>query len=382
MLRFLLQVAAVSQVLGHTADSVKELGNVTVVELSGSYYSMGEAYGSALQQDLKRSLNILLDYYVTEKGFTYSQVVEQADLFYQRFPEKYHQFIEGYSSSANITLSDAKILHAMETLGELNDNALPQCAFAFSPPTHDKDQGSIIGRNYDYGAPCNKIAERLVVAVLKGDGSEKQTALITMPGQVYCPSCLSAEGLFIEMNNGMPSGGYQVNHTTQSLLVDMHIALKSSASLEELRNQLLNVKYPDYSLIVNMGSDSECYSLEFSSNTTLGMKEMTPQPNSVFVSTNFFQNSSWGTEVPKPTDASTWLGITRRDNLLHLLNTQFNQTATTIQDDMNKSIMNGGAKWMETIYQIIFDIHNMELFLKPRHDSSWTSIPLGNIFEN
>ena len=382
MFRFLSQLLVICLVTGHTTSHVTTIGNVTVVELSGSYYEMGVSYGKALQSDLKRSLSILLNHYVNEKGFSYEQVVGQAELFYRRFPRRYQQFIEGYVGSANITLSDGKILHAMETLGELNGKKLPQCAFTFSPPKDTASHSSLIGRNYDFGAPCNKISQRLVVPILRGDGTEQVTALITMPGQVYCPSCISSKGIFIEMNNGMPSGGFQVNHTTQSLLIDMLIALQNSTTVNDVKDHLMKIEYPDYSLIVNMASESECYSLEFSSNASLGMKVTTPPSDEVFVSTNFYQNTSWGNEIPKPTDATTWIGVTRRDHLIHLLSSQSSQTTTTLQKDMSKTIIQGGARWMETIYQIIYDTKARELFLKPRNDPSWTFIPIGKVLDN
>jgi len=177
----------------------------------------------------------------------------------------------------------------------------------------------------------------------------------------------------MELNNGMPSGGYYIDQNRQSLLINMLISLQNSENFWQVDKQLLATQ-SDYSLIVNVADANFVKSYEFSS--TLGMKPFSPSLMDPFASTNYFQNLTW-TGIPFPTDNTTWLGVTRLNNLLTLANNGFfgiNEFKTL----MDTPIEAGGAKWNRTIYQIIFDPspHNLTLYLKPFQSATWTPIPL------
>ncbi len=303
----------------------------------------------------------------------------QANLLYDRFPESYQSFLQGVSQGAGLSLDDVKILNAMETLGELlSNNQDVKCAFLFIPPNDTKAGASMIGRNYDYSPPFDQLAQYLTVTILEQKGIVP-TAFISIAGEVYCPSCVNANGLFMELNNGTPSGGHFVNTDRQSLLINMLLTLQNSTSLAQVEKQM-NAMESDFSLIVNSADKSNAESFEFSS--TLGMKFFNTTTDMPFASTNFYLNPAWGSEIPQPVDSTTWRGVTRRDNLLSLASRYNKFDPQSFEDLMNRRIDDGGALWDLTIYQLIFDENDLSLYIKivPESDS-WNQIPLGKLFD-
>ena len=63
-----------------------ELNESRVLVFSGDYITMGENYGFTLKKQLNDSLNILKDFYIVSAGATWSQMVNEADKLYSRYP--------------------------------------------------------------------------------------------------------------------------------------------------------------------------------------------------------------------------------------------------------------------------------------------------------
>jgi hypothetical protein len=372
---FVMLFAVLSNVQAAEANKQK-FGNITVIKVQGTHYEMGVQYGSALQTEMQQALLLLENYYVRDHGVPYQRLLNQADAFYARFPYSYQVFMQGIAEGAGMNLDDVKILNAMETMNELLAREGGHCAFIALAPQQSATHATLIGRNYDYSAPFDQIAKYLTVTILQEDNTVP-TAIIAMPGQIYCPSCVNAAGLFMEMNNGMPSGGSFINKNRQTLLINMLLALQNSTSLFQVETQL-NAIQADYSLIVNTADANHVKSYEFSS--TLGMKEMLPLPEMTFVSTNFYLNPAWK-NIPPPSDATTWLGVTRRNNLLALADATPQLNITQFQTLMDKHILSGGAVWAPTIYQLIYDSSTQNLYVKINSAANtWSKIPLAQLF--
>jgi len=352
-------------------------GKINIVNVYGSHSEMGFQYGTAMKMQLGKALSLLKNYYIEEHGITYSQLSERADMFFQRYSYSYKLFIEGIAKSSGLSITDCKILNAMETLNSLvSKNGLGHCTFMFIPPKKSLTNTAFIGRNYDFPPPFDKLAEDLTVTILHEE-NKISTAIISMPGQIYCPSCINSEGLFIELNNGQPSGGFVVDYNRETLLIKLLEILQNSEDSFQLYNQL-RATQSDYSLIINTATSNNSLSFEFSS--VLGMKPYIPGSDEVYVSTNYFLNDTWS-GIPTPTDNTTWLGVTRRENLLKLANAKPYHNITTLKEIMERRIEDGGALWNYTIYQIIFDQSNLDLYLRSISlNQYWEKISLQKYF--
>ncbi|MBY0379569.1 MAG: hypothetical protein K2P99_04100, partial [Burkholderiales bacterium] len=290
---------------------------IPVLVLHGSSFDMGYQYGIQFKQELFSVLSILKDYYIGHKHLTYNALVNHAELLYNRYPRSFQTFLQAEAKGSGLRFSDVKILNAMETLGEiLASQKVPACAFLYMPPTKTISGYGIIGRNYDFSAPFDQLAKYLTVVILN-QPNKIATAFISIAGEVYCPTCINANGLFMELNSGSPSGGAAVNLNTQSMLIRMLKTLQDSKSLSEVSSQLNNVN-SDFSFIVNVADKVRPLSFEYSTNSILGMNYYSPDISKAFAVTNFYLDRIWENRIPNPTDYVTWMGVTRRNNLINL----------------------------------------------------------------
>lgn len=360
--------------------SYTRVGDINVVKLRGSHKEMGYQYGILMQQKMQDTYDLLEDFYIKQHHVPFSKIVDKVNIFYDRYSYSYQRFVEGMAEGSGLTLDQCKILNGMETIRSLVHSAesMGSCAFVSIPPARTESGATILGRNYDFSAPYDDCAKELTVTILNEDNSVP-TAFISMPGQIYCPSCVNAHGMFMELNNGMPSGGYFVDTTRESLLINMLGVLQNSNQVDQIDKQFRATE-TDYSLIANTATPNSTKSYEFSS--TLGMRSFTPSQSQPFASTNFYLNDTW-TNLPEPTDPTTWLGVTRRNNLLNLSASQNTFNAASFQQLMDTPIEKGGAVWAMTIYQIILDMSDLSLYLKANSlHGNWTKVPLNDFFKD
>jgi hypothetical protein len=236
------------------------------------------------------------------------------------------------------------------------------------PPIKSATGSVIIGRNYDFPKPYNKIAKYLTVTILNETG-KIPTAIISLPGQIYCPTGINQKGLFIEFNNGGPSGGYEVAPFKKSMLIQLLEMLQTSEDLAQLNAQMLAAD-SDYSLIVNAASATEIRSMEYSA--TKGKMPYTPGFDRAFVSANIYQNEAW--TLPRVAESDSWNSCRRQNNLSKLTN-RGDLFVQHIMDIMDLDIEEGGAKWSNTIYQIICHPATNDLYIKRNSiDKKWHHI--------
>jgi len=370
---FLLTINASANTTTDDTLAIKNKhGNITTLVLHGTYKEMGFQYGQAMKDALNQTLTILKDYYINKEHMSYEDLCKQGENFYNKFPKRYQLFIQEEAKGSGLKLSDVQILNAMETIVPGRGS----CSFISLPPKKTLTGKALIGRNYDFPEPFNQIAKYLTVTVLS---ENIPTAIIALPGQIYCPTCINAHNLFMELNNGMPSGGFKVEEKEKTMLITLLKTMQNSYDLFHIEQHLSEID-ADYSLIINTATDKgEVVSYEFSSNSILGMKDK-EYKNDVFVSTNFFLDERWK-GLPEPTDDTTWQGVTRRKNLLATAAIKETFDINSFQKLMDLDINHGGAVWDLTIYQIIFDPSNQSLYIKTNNESSnWNKIPLGELF--
>ena len=377
--------------------TVSQIGGINVISLSGSYTEMGMQYGTGMQQLLNETYNTIVNYLMTDLNLTPSHVMEQTTAFNNRYMSSpYGDFLVGVAAGSGLSLETCMVLNAMETFMKLQstpaamclannqvDDPLGYCTFAFIPPNLSSTGSSLIGRTYDFQPPFDQIAQMLTVTLLFANGGATPTAIISLPGQIYCPTCITSTGNFLELNAGMPSGGWNLNNV-QSLLVSMLVVAQSTSTFSQLTAALATQPY-DYSLIVNVASGTSVQSLEYSTNRST-VEAYTPPANTPFASTNFFQSPAW-TNLPVPTDACTWKGVTRQSQMANLINGPTIQTDASLLTIMDTNIDAGGAVWWDegeggTVYQVAYDTHTMSLSLKVTRQpgAQWATIPLGTLF--
>lgn len=148
--------------------------------------------------------------------------------------------------------------------------------------------------------------------------------------------------------------------------------LKYDCDHQQLRKQL-SAAESDYSLIIN-SADPIDGPLSHEYSSVMGVRVLKPSKKTPFISTNFYQHSNWTGLIPEPTDLETWFGVTRQSNMMSLLYKSSNHTVQSLQNAMDKELLLGGAKWLNTIYQMIFDPVNLHLSMRSIARKNWVDL--------
>lgn len=352
----------------------KRDGGLTTMCLSGSMEEMGEYYGSILSKELADSFAHLQ----AEFGGA-EEMIGEALLFDERYSSSFRGFLRGVADGSGLPLPQILILNAMETLTKSSKpreevgSLKTACLFANIPAAMTRDNASILLRNYDFPSPFDRISRNLVVAVIKAQ-DKIPAAIIGMPGQIYCPTCVNQRGLFLQLNNGMPSGGYQTNFGRRTMLIRMLELMQDSETLGDV-SRSLRASQSDYSLILNAASPLGVASHEFSSFN--GSRQLSSLPlHRAFVSTNFFQAPEWG--LPQPSNLQSWWAPLRRQNMQRLLAESSEHSMESLEAVMDLPMAVGGSKWSLTIYQIIFRPQDLRLSIRSIAKGIWNHIDLAN----
>jgi hypothetical protein len=343
----------------------------SVILLQGSASEMGEQYGKKMAIKMLDTLHIIIPFFLA-KGISYQQLIDKAEELYQRY--SFQEFIISMAKGSGISLTECKMLLAMETFPSLlGDAPISGCSFV----AHPISQGTLIARFYDYPEPFNLCAQYLTVTILQED-NKIPVALISMAGQIYGATCVNAHGMFISLNNGMPSGGYYVEANCETILIKLLKIAQESNNIEQAKAKLRLIE-SDFSLIINVAAKKEIASFEFSS--TLGLKELQLEGAKNFVATNFFQHSNWK-DLPIVSDETCWLGVSRYNNLCNEVSERTLELEQFIAV-MSKTFEEGGAKTINTIYQAIYDTTHHTLYISICGVSSeWFKLPLNNVMPN
>ncbi len=344
-----------------------------ILKLTGSLYDMGKQYALALAPVLKDTLELVLDYYQGNHALAYDDLIAAARRLYNRYPAKYQDFFQGMASSGCLSLEQCLLLNAMETFELLTDKGdFAQCLFAYVPG----DNGPFILRNYDYAKPFDEVAKHVVVCVF--NDFKIPCATVTLPGQFYCPTGINAKGLFLELNNGMPSGGQHIDITQQSLLIHLLDVIAQSDESDVAKAHLEKIN-ADFSLIINFADKQKLMSAEYTSRKMLKMRELAT--NTPYVSTNYFQDPRW-VDLPKASDDTTWQGVSRRENLVKQINQLSHVDRPSLLSLMDIELNQGGSAWDLTLYQLLFEPQSLSLYIRQMQAKEvWQRINLKQYFK-
>ncbi|MBQ4281036.1 MAG: hypothetical protein II753_02940, partial [Spirochaetales bacterium] len=105
-------------------------------------------------------------------------------------------------------------------------------------------------------------------------------------------------------------------------------------------------------------------------------------PEGLLVSTNYFLNPEW--DFPVPSNEDSWDAITRRENLLRLLDEKKGSVdVETMQRIIATPFEDGGAMLGLTVYQLVVVPETLELWIRviDSDDDSWFSVDLASLLK-
>lgn len=336
---------------------------IDIVNICGSWHQMGCQYGEQAgkkMQDVLAYIDLKLD--VSAERIRLAADI--AEKLYSASPGNIKDFLDGVSSSSGISLERVKLCNAVEYIEE--------SFFCSFMAAWDKFScGKLVaGRNYD-AASYGEIDRDIIVTVFHPDDGMK-AAIVGYAGEIYCVNGINEKGIFIELNNGMPSAGKEIHWDLcpgTSRLLEL---LLKAETMNDVENFFRDTQSPA-SFIIGVCNKDEARTYEWCFD---GVKrgDIT-SPCGLAVSTNHYVNKEWSYAVP--TDGTSWESITRRTNLLELAGARAGAIdVEDMKEIMSTPIENGGPRHHLTRYQIVAVPADQTLYIHVPCTGEWSEIKL------
>ncbi len=339
--------------------------NISVVNLSGSWFQMGRQYGMLMKEELGDVYQFIRD--LIDNHIVNPELVEAVvDKEEQQTPFRILQFMRGASETSGLTMRQLQMTNAVERIC-----GLPQCSAAFCWGEY-ADGPLVIGRNYDYNSMFSMLKNDVAVTVYHPADGALSVATIGYVGEIYAVNALNEKGIFLELNNGSPAAPISSPNARYTGTTMLFSELFETDDLADW-DLFFHTVNCSSSYIINMADSYRGVSYEW---CPIDVKhgEYT-LPDGLMVSTNFFVNPDWIFKTPS--DAACWNGITRRNNLITLCE----NFKGTIDEQRMKQIVEtpmakGGAMNDMTVYQMVVTPETKTLRLRVTGGLGWLKVDL------
>ncbi len=346
-------------------------GVISLIDLAGTWREMGRQYGGLMSSELKHVYEMgVCSMLVDAGGLEPDTIKNRAAKFYANFPFRLKELMRGMAETSGLTLEQIQLVNAMELLAS-SAHTLQQCTGIAAWGDYAAET-LIYGRNYDC-VPCFKEFDcDIVVAAYHPSDGSLATATIGYAGEAYVVNGMNEKGIFMELNNGMPSGGALWYDSRVPSVAKLFEFLMDGATLDEIESFFQTTK-SNFAYIIGVadGQTARCYEwpvFEVKRRESHSRQGLT-------VLSNHFTEFSWG--LPRPDDKAHWMTRTRRQNLLtlakHLKGTI---DARTMKKMMDTRIEDLGATTDMTRYQLVVVPERYEMWFKIPDVQDWTAIDM------
>lgn len=344
-------------------------GDIKIVSLKGSWKEMGEQYGHLMKKELK-DIDTFLDIIIEANEGNIQKTDSIVNHQIAQTPYRIKAFFEGAAKTSGFTVNELQIINAVERIG-----GLPKCSVAMAWDDYAASD-LVIGRNYDYSDSFALLKDDIAVTIYQPSDGSLASATIGYVGEIYTVNGLNEEGIFWELNNGKPSANIK---SPDPRITGTTMLFESMFEIDELEDMDLffNTVNCSSSYIINVADEDEGQSFEWCPvGVKHGGKDL---PDGLLVSTNYYVNNEWS--FPVPSDIQSWEGITRRNNLIKLCDSNKGKIDEKIMMEIiDKTIEEGGAKNKLTVYQLVVVPKTKTLWLQITGGSKWTQIDLNTFF--
>jgi hypothetical protein len=294
--------------------------------------------------------------------------------FYANYPYKLKEVLSGIAETSGLDFGKVLLVNAAEVLaagGLWSQNAHCTGIAVWG----EYSSGALVyGRNYDYLGWFRELGEYLTVAAFHPADGSLATASIGYPGGIYMTTGINERGIFLELNNGEPSGGALQYHNRVPAIAELFMFLLDSPDLNQLESFFHSTR-SNFAYIVGAADDqtSRCFEWPvFDVKRRLSVR----RPG-LMVATNHFTEPSWG--LPKPDDEKFFRTRTRRQNLLNLAeHFKGSIDVSRMKKILDTRIEDLGATTDLTVYQVIAAPGTVSISLKIPQMTDWTDIPVGD----
>lgn len=353
-------------------------GCFKVVDLSGSWREMGRAYGAVLADRICGAYEYAIEQCVFADGkMSRERAEEIAASHIANYPHRLKELLTGMSETSGLKHEQHVLLNAIEPLmydATRHSPDMPSMHSTGIAVWGEYAQSSLIyGRNWDWLPSLRKLAEMSVVSIFHPSDGSLALASIGFPGTLALSNGINERGLFIEINDGEPSGGALTYHNRIPAGVELFMFLLDSHDIDQLESFFYTTR-ANRACIVGAADDktARCYEWPvFDVKRRLSVR----RPG-LMVATNHFTEPSWG--LPRPDDDVFLNTRMRRQNLLNLAeHFKGSVDVTRMKKMLDTRLEDLGASSDNTVYQMIATPDTLTVSLKIPESCGWTDIPLG-----
>lgn len=350
------------------------LGRLPVLDLHGSFRQMGRQYGSLLAEELQDLYQrAVVDYFMSKKGLDAGVIDQTANALFEFYPQRFRDILLGMSETSGLCQQEQIRLNAIELYG-----TIAGCSGIFAWGDYTGGGPLVAGRNYDWFDGYSDFAKSLAVTVFHPD-SGIAAAMVTFAGVIYVTTGINEQGIFLELNNGMPSGGGLSHSNRVAAIVSLMGFLMDYGTLKQL-DAAFNSTRPEFTFIINAADSQRAFSYEW---PPFDLKRRTGDVEGLLVATNHFVDPSWGLVLQ---ESAGFESVLRRRNLLALgARSKGKLDTQTIMKILDTPMDKGGATWPETgeirtVYQVVAVPEKRLFMVKVPGYQDWTSVDLNSFW--
>lgn len=336
-----------------------------VVCLYGTWEQMGRQWGALEKEPLRNVLSFI-------EGKTKSDACAQsfqrtAERVYSHYPQELKAFMTAATETSGLGLDELIAVNAVEW-GEGSFRCSGMACWG------DYTGGPLVyGRNYD-AASYRELRREVTLTVYHPDGGGQAFATLGYAGEVYCVNGFNESGLFVELNNGMPSSGSEVNFDISLSTTELMRLIAEARSMDDVDAFLTRTPSAAGFLIgVSDGQTARCY--EWRGDDCHRSDMLTPE--GLVVMTNHFNSPEW--DLPDPAEENCWQSHARYHNLTAFAQAHKGRMcAELVEEVLRRPIAEGGAKLNDwDMYQFVY-LPSEQCFLIhiPGTDIRWEEIRL------
>ncbi|MDO5114751.1 MAG: C45 family peptidase [Synergistaceae bacterium] len=344
-------------------------GKLSVIDLHGTWREMGRQYGALMAGELRDIYERAILGRLMAEASEPTMLRAQAEKFFANFPYRLKELLRGMSESSGLSQEELKLVNALEVIASA---ALSQQCSGIAAWGDYADGALVYGRNYDYLPWFREFDDDLLLACFHpGDGA-LAVATLGYAGEIYAVNGMNEKGIFLELNNGMPSGGALWYDSRVPAVAELFSFLLDSSTLDEMESFFQTTR-ANFAYIVGVadGQTARCFEwpvFEVKRRESHSRHGLT-------VLTNHFTEFSWG--LPRPDDKTFWMTRSRRQNLLSLAK----HFKGTINEKVMKNIMDTkleelGATTDMTLYQLVVVPGRYEMWFKIPGSQDWSFIDM------
>ncbi|MEN9946785.1 MAG: hypothetical protein RLZZ293_1171, partial [Pseudomonadota bacterium] len=200
----------------------QEQGNITILNLHGSYYEMGEQYGALAKDQLQQINNNISPKYfnsITQDVVNYTYLA----LYSIKITDREKQILQGMASTSGLSyykllkvdilslLAGASVeqkrdwLNFSQQLSNLDKNSRGHCSFISAWGDKTSTNSMLVGRNLDLPSLIRDLTPYDNLVIYQPTNGDNKVATFSFMGNIPGFTWVNNKGLFAEYNDGRSS---------------------------------------------------------------------------------------------------------------------------------------------------------------------------------